>query len=351
MTTPSVGAAPRAVLFVKLGALGDVALASAATEAIKARDASTRVTWLCGRRVEDLVRLLPSVDEVVVADDGALFGTARAARAGAVWRIARALRARRFDDIVIAHSDARYRLVTMGVRGPRRQFATHGARPLPVRGRWFADEYARLALDTPDVGPRPRTAEMSDLRAHVPPAAAVLPALGDEPYVVLVPGGARNALRDTPQRRWPIERYVAVARALRESGARVVLLGDTDDRAVLPAFAGVAVVDALGALRIPQSLGVLASAAAVVSHDTGPMHLARLVRAPVVALFGPTSPADFIREDDRTVVLWGGAGLACRPCYDGRDVAPCRDNLCMQDIAVDRVVSAVTSRLAAVSVA
>jgi heptosyltransferase-2 len=155
-----------------------------------------------------------------------------------------------------------------------------------------------------------------------------------------VPGGARNALRDTPQRRWPVERYAALARRLHAHGYAVVLVGDADDRRVLPAFADVPVVDRLGGLSVVQSTAVLAACDVVVSHDTGPMHLARLVRAPLVALFGPTSPHDFAPEDGRTRVLWGGRRLACRPCYDGREVAPCRDNLCMQELSVDAVEDA-----------
>jgi heptosyltransferase-2 len=76
------------------------------------------------------------------------------------------------------------------------------------------------------------------------------------------------------------------------------------------------------------------------------MHLARLVRAPLVALFGPTSPAEFMLEDERTTVLWGGRHLACRPCYDGRDFAECRDNVCMQSISVDDAWAAVEQLIA-----
>ena len=331
------------ILFVKLAALGDVAMASAFAEAVKARDPEARVTWLCGRRVADLVRLFPSVDEVLTVDEAALLTGSPARRAGALWAGWRALLGRRFDRIVVGHADRRYDVVAWTARGPRRALR-RGAdgRAMPVRGRWFADEHARLADDGPDTGPRVRSATMSDLRGRVPRAVDALPALGGRAYAVLVPGGARNALRETPQRRWPIDRYVAIAHRVAEAGLAPVLLGDGHDRALLPAFDGVPhVVDALGVLPLPAALGVLESATVVVSHDTGPLHLARLVRAPTVALFGPTAPADFLREDDSTIVLWGGGRLACRPCYDGREVAPCANNLCMQDVTVDDVTAAI----------
>jgi heptosyltransferase-2 len=71
----------------------------------------------------------------------------------------------------------------------------------------------------------------------------------------------------------------------------------------------------------------------VVSHDTGPMHLARLVRAPLVALFGPTNPHELLWTDETVTVLWGGGHLACRPCYDGREFARCADNICLSSVS------------------
>jgi heptosyltransferase-2 len=340
--TAARGSVGERVLFVKLAALGDVAMATAFAEAMKARDPRAHVTWLCGRGVADLVRLVPTVDEVLAVDDRAILGGSAAARVRAVLGAWRLLLGRRFDRVVIAHGDARYDLLTWTARGRRRLFrGPRRGRRVPVRMRWFPDEYARLAADEPDAGPRVRTTGLADLRRVVPNADAALPALAGRPYAVLVPGGARNALRSTPQRRWPVDRYAAVARDLAHDGLAVVLLGDAHDRYVLGAFDDApALVDALGVLPLASSLGVLASAAVVVTHDTGPLHLARLVRAPVVALFGPTSPLEFALADERTTVLWGGARLACRPCYDGSEVAPCANNLCMQDVTVDEVVRA-----------
>ncbi|GLC27467.1 glycosyltransferase family 9 protein [Roseisolibacter agri] len=329
------------ILFVKLMALGDVVLASAAPAALKARDPACRVTWVCANGLAELVRLFPGVDEVLPVDAGALLRGGLGARTRAVLAAWRPLAGRRFDDVVIAHQDARYGVLALPARGRRRRMRRGTtARPLPVAGRWFADEYVRLALGYPDEGPVTRTWELADLRGRLPEGRALVPEADGRAIAVLVPGGARNALRDTPQRRWPVERYVELARRLHARGHAVVLVGDAADREVLPAFADVPVIDRLGRLRIVESTAVLEVADVVVSHDTGPMHLARLVRAPLVALFGPTSPHDFAPEDARTTVLWGGAALACRPCYDGREVAPCRDNRCMQDLGVARVEEA-----------
>jgi heptosyltransferase-2 len=69
------------------------------------------------------------------------------------------------------------------------------------------------------------------------------------------------------------------------------------------------------------------------------MHLAFLARTPTIALFGPTRPTERLPHDVRARMLWGGAHLACRPCYDGRDYAPCPNNVCIQAIRPADVVS------------
>jgi heptosyltransferase-2 len=77
---------------------------------------------------------------------------------------------------------------------------------------------------------------------------------------------------------------------------------------------------------------------AVVSHDTGPLHLAGLSRAPLIGIFGPTDPATFLPRRPFSVAIWGGHGFACRPCYDGRNFAPCQFNGCMHQVSPELVL-------------
>jgi heptosyltransferase-2 len=134
-----------------------------------------------------------------------------------------------------------------------------------------------------------------------------------------------------------VEHYAAVARAL-EPHAEVVLVGDASDAWVRPAFADVAVTDRIGGIPLAETLTFFRGCTLTISHDTGPMHLVRLAGSHLLALFGPTDPSERVPEDERTTVLWGGAHLACRPCYDGRNYAPCADNVCLSSIGPDVVV-------------
>jgi heptosyltransferase-2 len=339
MTAPLVG---DHILIVRLAALGDLVMTSVLLERIRHERPDAKVTWLCGAGGAPLVRLFPGVDRVISVDEQRLLRASPGRRAITMLDVWRRLVRHRFSDVLIAHVDRRFALIALPCRGARvamlsREIST---RTNPIQGRFYGDEYARLLDSSGGVGPITHRYEVADVRGPLAAVGArVLLELG-HPLVVLAPGGARNVLRDAPMRRWPLDRYAVVARALIDRGCEVAIVGDAADRWTLDAFAGLGVRDLVGRLSLEQTLNVLARGSLVVSHDTGPMHLARAVRAPLIALFGPTMPRQMLGATPPTVVaLWGGDHLPCRPCYNGREFANCQNNLCMQDISAAEVIT------------
>lgn len=320
------------ILFVKLGAIGDALMARGLPALAKRLHPDSRLTWVAGRGVAPLVRLFPGVDQVVVADDAALLLGALPQRLGAGLRLASDLGLGRWDLVLTGHADRRYRLLTAFVRaGERRGFGPGFPKP----GRFHGDEYARL-LHNID-GPAAPAAPLPGLRVALDQGLASR-LRGKGPAALLFPGGARNALRDGPLKRWPLRHYAALAKLLLKRGWRVWLGGGAGDAWTREAFQGLKTLDLIGATDLPQTLALCAAAKAVVSHDSGPMHLAQASGAKVIALFGPTPPASFVDPRSDSRVIWGGEELACRPCYDGRDFAPCADNICLGHVAPGRVL-------------
>jgi ADP-heptose:LPS heptosyltransferase len=95
-------------------------------------------------------------------------------------------------------------------------------------------------------------------------------------------------------RRWPAERFAAVARELEREGHRVVFTGSAGerDRALEVArLAGLGVETVLaGELDLAEFAAVIEDAELVVSADTGAAHLASAYARPSVVLFGPAAP-------------------------------------------------------------
>lgn len=335
----------RRVLLVKLGAIGDAVMLLPAAHALWQK--GFRVEWMCGASVAPLLRLYPWIEPIVVDEPTFLRGStgARIGELLRIWpHIWSSFFGASYDLIATVYYDPRYRLLTLPARARRRVQLSHTARAgrlLP--GRHHTDEFARILLGWPDdVRPLPLT--------PVPPPvlpASPRPRSGDRRRVLLVPGGARNLLRDDALRRWPTENYVEVARGLIDEGCEVLLSGGADDRWVSPTFADVAVENCIGELSLVETLGLMHDCDVVVTHDTGPLHLAGLSSAAIVSIFGPTDPRGRLPQRAGTLALWGGEGFACRPCYDGQAYAACHHNACMEQVSPAMVLAEIQQVLIA----
>jgi heptosyltransferase-2 len=239
--------------------------------------------------------------------------------------------------------------------GSRRWLLTRAvSRP---RGRvhqstYYLELVKRLGLAAGDPWPRIGVPAATLTRAD-----AVLAAHDVAPgsrIVGFAPGAAYGHAK-----RWP-PRLVAetIGRLSREAGAVCVLLGAAGDRdsgreieSSLPPDARV--VNLVGRTDLGQLAGVITRCAALVSNDSGAMHLAAALGVQVVAIFGPT--------DERVTSPIGGpargGGLAtpdvlthpvfCRPCM----LRDCPiDHRCMKGITAGEVVDRVRARLAGAAV-
>jgi heptosyltransferase-2 len=325
------------VLIVKINSVGDVVMALPMLKAIREVDKNAEITWVSGNPVAPLLEAFGSVDELIVVDERKLCGAFGVSPAAwEVMKVCAKLAGRRYDLVVTGHRDSRYRLLSCTVRANIRRSWGWG---WPVPGRYHADECVRLVTgaDGPDMKPT----GLPTLRLPLSESLQTALWATRTPLIALAPGGAKNALRDQPLKRWPLQSYVELATRAVEFGWGVAITGTLSDKWVSAAFRNLPIVDLVGKTSIVDLVAVYNRCDAVMTHDSGPMHLAALAGAPLVALFGPTDPAWFAPRGKYTKVLWGGSELACRPCYDGRSYAQCMDNRCMQRISVEMVVDAI----------
>jgi heptosyltransferase-2 len=319
-------------LIIKFGAIGDVVMAIPAAYALHLGGAE--IDWVCGPAVAPLLQCYPWIRTIVVDDRAILRGmvTEKLTALTALWR---AIGWVKYDLCATLYYDARYRAVMLPVRARRKVMLSRDNRTtMLLAGRHHTDEYARILLEWKD-GERPIA--LTPVRAELLPSSP-LPRTEKTVRVTLAPAGAKNMMRDDALRRWPIENYVSLTSALLERGIEVVLAGGPDDGWAVPAFAGLAVMDRIGKLTLPEMLSLLDDSDVMVTHDTGPLHLAGVTGVGIVSIFGPTDPRGRLPQRANTVALWGGEGFACRPCYDGRDYAPCLHNGCMHQVSVEMVV-------------
>ncbi len=325
--------ARRRALILKFGAIGDVVMAVPAAWALHQR--GYQVDWVCGAAVNPLLQSYSWIRPIVAEDKAILTGSATA-KARAIVALWRQIAGVKYDLCATLYYDSRYSLLTWPVRAERRLRLSRDSRFTQLLpGRHHTDEFMRILLGEEDSCRDTSTPPVRPDRLLPSPLAGKAAAK----RIALVPAGASNMQRQQILRRWPVESYVALAALLLARGWEVVLLGGPGDEWANPYFAGLAVTNLIGRLNLPEVVSACDSCDGVVSHDTGPMHLAGLSTAAVVGIFGPTDPSMFLPRRPGVAAIWGGQGFACRPCYDGTDFAPCTFNGCMHQVLVERVLA------------
>lgn len=157
---------------------------------------------------------------------------------------------------------------------------------------------------------------------------------GDKPIVALHPFSTH------PNKAWVSDYWRELAVKLVDAGTHVVIVGV----GISPVPEGENVTDLTGKTTIRETCAVLSCSQALVTGDSGPMHLAGGVQTPVVGLFGPTHRAwGFYPEGLSDIVL--EADEECRPCsLHGKKVCD-KEQICMRSIEPDRVLQSVLSLL------
>ncbi len=328
------------VLIVKLGAIGDVIMLIPAAHQLHLQGYS--VDWVSGATVLPILRLYPWINPIL-ADEDALLTGSTFARLKALLALWRNIAFRRYSLVATLYYDRRYSLLAAPARSARRlslSVRDRIYRLLP--GRHHTDEYARILLERTDTL-NPEPLPPLPVTATALPASPLAPSARSS--VVLAPAGARNLLADDVLRRWPPESYARLAALLLDQQIDVVLIGSPTDTWVQPIFSGLPVTDLIGQLTLPQTLALLDSGTVLVTHDTGPLHLAGITSAGIVALFGPTDPRGRLPQRPGALALWGGDHFACRPCYDGHSFADCPRNDCIRQLTPEFVFAETVAML------
>ncbi len=100
---------------------------------------------------------------------------------------------------------------------------------------------------------------------------------------------------NNPEKRWPVEHWRALAeKLLAQSDVEILLFGTANDRAITDriaaGFPAGRIRNLAGSTDLPAYVAKLRECAALITNDTGGMHLANLLGVPLIALFGPTNP-------------------------------------------------------------
>jgi heptosyltransferase-2 len=160
------------------------------------------------------------------------------------------------------------------------------------------------------------------------------------PVVALCPGAEYG-----PSKQWPAAHFAALAGLLAARGFATWIFGSDKDRPIADTILRLAVahdedaapIDLCGATGLLDAIDLMSLAAAVVTNDSGLMHIAAAIGRPLVALYGSTSPAVTPPLGKAVRIL--SRDLFCRPCF--KRECPLGHLDCLNLIAATEVADAI----------
>lgn len=350
---------PSRILLVRLSALGDIVHALPVLAALRRHDPAAEIDWLVEEGYAPVLALVNGLRHRVIVRSGrhgrgqspspiVSEGDRRfAAGAAGYLRAVSHLRQQHYD-VALDLQGLIKSAVWARASGARRVIGFARDHLREPQAAWFYHErvtpphpahviHKNLALAGHLGAP---VADVT-MPIRVEPSPALAEALhrevGGQRYAVLNPGGG------WPNKRWPGDRFAAVARQLqRAHGLTSLVTWGPAERADAEAI--VAAADGSAHLSPPTSVAELTAlmrgAALVVAGDTGPLHIAAAVGAPVVGLYGPTWPERNGPWDPADEVISRADRCRChhkRQCQTG--------DRCIETIGIDEVMAAIDRRL------
>ncbi|QSN62102.1 lipopolysaccharide heptosyltransferase I [Caballeronia sp. M1242] len=281
------------VLIVKVSSLGDVIQAQAVVGDLHRAFPGVQVDWAVDENFADIPRWNPGVARVLCAPLRRFKKARNLADLQAIWSSILDLRRERYDAIFDLHGVYKSAIISFLARS-RRRFGYANVN-LGERGAAFA--YTHRFAPRHDAnawqGMRQTLADTLGYSIDaappsvfaIPKPAKPLAVRADVPFALLFHATSK------PEKKWPVENWIAVAKAIGEQGMTPLLPWGSDaERLDAEAIAeGLSSAHVLPKLSIEEVAQHIARAALVVGTDTGLVHLASELRRPTVMIFSATS--------------------------------------------------------------
>ena len=319
--------------------VGDMVLAQSLFKVLKQRHPDSTLDVLAPRWTLPLLERMPEVDEAIAMDIG--HGEFKLRQR---LRLGRALRPRAYDRAIVLPNSLKSAFVPYvahvrvrtGFVGELRYGLLNDIRRLDKqRLPRTVDRFVALALPAgealPEIPPPRIRADMDKARTALARRGRSLPAT---PVLGLCPGAEYG-----PAKRWPAEYFADVAQAKLAEGWEVWLFGSDNDAPVtgaIQSMTGKRCLDLGGKTTLEEAIDLLSLTAAVVTNDSGLMHVAAALDRQVIALYGSSDPRHTPPLSDKASVLY--LGLACSPCF--KRECPLKHLKCLRDLPPERVLAA-----------
>ncbi len=328
---------PSRILVIRFSSIGDILLATPLLRLLRQRFSGARIDMVIKEQYKPLLAHNPYIDSLYTLNTPGSF------------RELRDLRKRLpkdYDLVVDIHNNLRSRYLTFRMRGKRKickhkfkrfllvAFNFNVYRKITPVYRRYLQTVTKWGITDDGEGLELYVDESVNKRISTwLDAQDVRP---QKTIVGIVPGASFW------NKRWPVEKFSAVCEHLcANCDARILLFGSSDEQHIAQAIAesfGKKAVNCAGELSLIETACALSRCDAVITNDSGLMHMATALKIPTVAIFGPTTrELGFFPTGPNTAVV-ERPDLYCRPCtHIGMNRCPEKHFRCMKEIEPEEV--------------
>ncbi len=326
--------------------IGDAVMTQPLAAVLAQQDPSSPIDAVAAPHIAPIMNAMPEIDTVL-----SMPLTRKSLQLGDRWRLSRVLRERGYQRCFVLQNTFKSALAPwmagiperVGHRGEARFGLLNRIHQTgSSKKQLMVEFYGHLAW--PPGAPRPE--KMPNPRLRSDPAAQALVRdkfLSDagDGIIVFCPGAEYG-----PAKRWPTRHFATLARLIhaRWPQLTMICLGGPKDRGLgteIKTLSALPIINLAGETTLDEALAIIAQANAVISNDSGLMHVSAALDRPLVAVFGSSDPNHTPPLSEHASVQW--LNLECAPCF--ARACPLGHTNCLNDIKPDQVLKSLTARI------
>ena len=324
------------ILIIKMTAVGDVVLSTAAFKAIRWKFPNAQIYCLTSSQASPIVESSPDIDEVIVIDP-------HAQHFKGLMSMSKELRRYHFDKVVDLQNNRVSHLLSF-LTMPKESYGYDNGKFSFLLSKRIKNNLRHIS----PVEHQFRILKMLGIDYSGDLKLELCPSTKDEAYIkdlldsewlsdgqVFV-GLNISASPKWPTKNWPLEYMAKLCDILGQKNVRVILTGENKDKGLgrkLIAKARAKPASFIGKTSILQLAALIKHCKAYISPDSAPLHVAAGMQVPIIAFFGPTDPRRHMPPAEKQVILQ--KTMKCSPCYSS--VCKIKTHACMKEILPEEV--------------
>jgi heptosyltransferase-2 len=332
--------ARKKILIIAPSWIGDLVMAQALFKLLKKQDPSCSIDVLANKILHPILEHIPEVDNYLTLpfEHGELKLFER-------FKLAKQLRKNFYTHAYVLPSSFKSALIPFwaniqqrtGWRGEYRYILLNNIKPPAAKTALLIESLVALGVKSSAQLPTPLP--LPQLQVSSKKLAAALErlkiALPKQKILALCPGAEYGTTK-----RWPTAYFAKIAQIKKSEGWEVWIFGGSKDKILaqeIQTQSDNICLDLTGKTNLSEAIELLSLATAVITNDSGLMHIAAAINRPLVAIYGSSSPKFTPPLTDKAKII--SLYLSCSPCFKRN--CPLKHMKCLNDLPPKLVLQSI----------